>query len=123
MTSPEQMTALEAELRSRLAVASLDGLDGGETLDHLARLIDLSFIFNNFEGTQPGHRVGRTTRPPPVDAAQTAILNYYLSNAWANRRQLQPAGRAGRVEVGTAGDRKADHPPSPCAGKRRHSRS
>src|SRR5207249_9269595 len=40
---------------------------------------------------QIGEEVGRRSLAP----TQTAILNYYLSNAWANRRQLErPSGQA-----------------------------
>ena len=89
MTSPDQMTALEAELRSRLAVASLDGLDVGEALDHLARLIDLSFIFKNVEGTNRAIKCAEGLDHRQLTPVQTTLLNYYLSNAWSNRKQLQ----------------------------------
>jgi tetratricopeptide (TPR) repeat protein len=88
MTSPEKMTALEAELRSLLAVESLDGLGVGDALDHLARLIDLSFIFKSLEGTNRAIECAEGLGNRQLTPVQTALLNYYLSNAWANRRQL-----------------------------------
>ena len=109
------MSNLESEFRLLLQIENVDDLDAEEALNHLARLIDLAFDFKHVEGTMRAIQVGEGIGNRTLSSAQAAILNYYLSNAWANRRQLERTTPAGRVEVGTAGGRKADHPPSPCA--------
>src|SRR4051794_7899559 len=82
------MTSLESEFRSLLAVESVHGLDPKAALSHLARLIDLAFVFKHVDGTKRALQVGEEISKRSLTPAQTAILNYYLSNAWANRRQL-----------------------------------
>jgi hypothetical protein len=63
-------------------------------LNHLARLIDLAFVFKHAEATKRALQVGEGIRKRTLTPTQTAILNYYLSNAWANSRQLvRPAGQ------------------------------
>ena len=88
------MTNLESEFHSLLQIESVHDLDAEAALNHLARLIDLAFVSKHVDGTkralQIGEEIGRRSLAP----TQTAILNYYLSNAWANRRQLErPSGQ------------------------------
>ena len=88
------MTNLESEFRSLLEIESVYGLDSEGALNHLARLIDLAFVFKHVDGTKRALQVGEEISKRSLTPAQTAILNYYLSNAWANRRQLdRPAGQ------------------------------
>lgn len=88
------MTNLESEFRSILEVESVDALDAEAALNHLARLIDLAFVFRHADGTRRALQVGEDISKRILTHGQTAILNYYLSNAWANRRQLErPAGQ------------------------------
>ena len=88
------MTNLESEFRSLLEVESVDDLDAEAALNHLARLIDLAFVFKHVDGTKRALQVGEGIGKRSLAPTQTAILNYYLSNAWANRRQLdRPAGK------------------------------
>src|SRR5438874_1469922 len=88
------MTSLESEFRSLLEVESVDGLDSEAALNHLARFIDLAFVFKYVDGTKRALQVGEEIGKRSLTPAQTASLNYYLSNAWANRRQLdRPAGQ------------------------------
>ena len=84
-----QMTNLESELRNLLAVESVDALDADAALDHLARLIDLAFIFKHIDGLNRALTLGDDIGKRNLTPAQAAILNYYLSNAWANRKQLE----------------------------------
>jgi hypothetical protein len=88
------MTKLESEFRSLLEVQSADALDAEAALNHLARLIDLAFIFRHADGTKQALQIGEGIGKRSLTSAQTAILDYYLSNAWANRRQLErPEGQ------------------------------
>ncbi len=89
------MNKLESEFRSLLEVESADALDAEAALNHLARLIDLAFVFKHADGTRRALQIGDGIGKRSLTSAQTAILNYYLSNAWANRRQLeQPTGES-----------------------------
>lgn len=83
------MSNLESELRLLLQIESADDLDAEAALNHLARLIDLAFDFKHVEGTIRALQVGEAISKRSLAPAQTAILNYYLSNAWANRRHLE----------------------------------
>ena len=83
------MTNLESEFRSLLDVESANGLDPEAALDHLARLIDLAFDFKHVDGTKRALQVGEEIGKRPLSPAQAVLLNYYLSNAWSNRKQLQ----------------------------------
>jgi tetratricopeptide (TPR) repeat protein len=88
------MSDLESEFRSLLQIESVDDLDAEAALNHLARLIDLAFVFKHVDGTKRALQVGEGIGKRSLAPTQTAILNYYLSNAWANRRQLErPAGQ------------------------------
>lgn len=88
------MNKLETEFRSLLEVESVEALDAEAALNHLARLIDLAFVFKHVDGTSRALQVGEDIGKRSLTPAQAAILNYYLSNAWANRRQLErPAGQ------------------------------
>ncbi len=83
------MSNLESEFRLLLQIESVDDLDAEEALNHLARLIDLASDFKHVEGTIRALQVGEAIGKRTLSSAQTAILNYYLSNAWANRRHLE----------------------------------
>jgi hypothetical protein len=83
------MTKLESELRSLLAVETLAGLETDAALNHLARLIDLAFTCKNLDGTKRAIRFADEFGSRQLAPAQTALLDYYLSNAWANRRQME----------------------------------
>jgi tetratricopeptide (TPR) repeat protein len=90
------MTRLESEFRSLLEVESIDGLDSEAALNHLGRFIDLAFVLKHLEATDRAIKLGEGIGNRTLSPTQAAILNYYLSNAWANRRQLQPsAGQDG----------------------------
>ena len=87
------MTKLESEFQSLLEVESVDVLDAEAALNHLARLIDLAFFFKHVDGTKRALEVGEEITKRSLTPAQTAILDYYLSNAWSNRKQLErPVG-------------------------------
>ena len=90
------MAKLESEFRSLLEVESVEVLDAEAALNHLARLIDLAFFFRRMDGTKLALEVGEEITKRSLTPAQTAILNYYLSNAWSNRKQLE--GAAGQDE-------------------------
>lgn len=83
------MTDLESEFQSLLEVGSVEGLEPETALDYLARLIDLAFVFKHVEATKRALQVGEGIGRLSLTPVQGAILNYYLSNAWANRRQLE----------------------------------
>jgi tetratricopeptide (TPR) repeat protein len=85
------MTNLESDFRSLLEVESVDDLDAEAALNHLARLIDLAFVFKHFEATKRALQVGEGISKRSLTPVQMAILNYFLSNTWANRRQLEQA--------------------------------
>src|SRR5438309_6007998 len=87
MESP--MTKLESEFRSLLAVETLVGLETDAALNHLARLIDLSFVLKNLDGTNRAIQFEDELRRRQITPAQTALLDYYLSNAWSNRTQIE----------------------------------
>lgn len=82
------MDKLESEFQSLLAIQSFDAQESEAVLNHLARLIDLAFIFKHVDGTKRAIQIGEEIGKRPLSPVQTAILSYYLSNAWANRRQL-----------------------------------
>jgi hypothetical protein len=56
------MTILESEFRSLLEVESVDDLDSEGALNHLARLIDLAFMFKHVDGTKRALQVGEEMR-------------------------------------------------------------
>ena len=87
------MSDVESDFRSILQIESVDDLDAEAALNHLARLIDLAFDFKHVEGTKRALQVGEAIGKRTLSSAQSAILNYYLSNAWANRRQLERPSR------------------------------
>jgi tetratricopeptide (TPR) repeat protein len=83
------MSNLESEFQALLQIERIDDLDAEAALNHLARLIDLAFDFKHVEGTKHALHVGEAISKRTLSSAQSAILNYYLSNAWANRRHLE----------------------------------
>lgn len=94
------MTSLESESRSLLEVESVDGLDPEAALSHLAQLIDLAFVFKHADGTKRALQVGEEISKRSLTPAQTALLNYYLSNAWSNRKQSQQQSEQDRSKWG-----------------------
>jgi hypothetical protein len=87
------MTKLESEFKSLLAVETLAGLETNAALNHLARLIDLSFVFKDLEGTNRAVRLADEFSNHQLTPGQATLLDYYLSNAWANRRQIERQSR------------------------------
>lgn len=83
------MTSLESDFRSLLEVESVEGLDAEAALNYLARLIDLAFVFKHVEATKRALQVAEGIGKRPLSSTQTTILDYYLSNAWSNRRELE----------------------------------
>ncbi len=83
------MIDLEAEFRSLLAVESVDALDSGAALNHLARLIDLSLEFGHVDGANRAIQIGEQASKRSLAPADAILLDYFLSNAWANKRQLE----------------------------------
>lgn len=83
------MTNLQAELQSMLSMESIDDLDSEVALNHLARLIDLSLDFKHVDGTNRAIQIGEQLSKRSLAPADDILLNYFLSNAWANKRQLE----------------------------------
>ena len=83
------MNNQEAEFQTLLAVESVDALDAEAALNHLARLIDLSLDFGRVDGTNRAIQIGEQVSKRCLTPADAILLDYFLSNAWANKRQLE----------------------------------
>jgi hypothetical protein len=67
-------------------------MDAEAALNHVGRLIDLAFVLKRIEATDRAIKLAEGIGQRTLSPTQSAILNYYLSNAWANGRQLRPSG-------------------------------
>jgi len=82
------MATPEAEFQKLLAVQSVDNLNSKAALNHLARLIDLSLDFGHLDGTNRAIQIGEQVSKRSLTSADAILLDYFLSNAWANKRQI-----------------------------------
>jgi hypothetical protein len=70
------------------AVEHLDGLEPDAALEHLARLIDLSLDLGRLDGTEKAIQLSEALHGRNLPSAQSSLLHYFLSNAWANKSLL-----------------------------------
>lgn len=86
----------KSEFRRLAAIETLADLTTEVALDHLAVLIDLAGDFKSVDATNLAIRLGAEIVNRTLLPAQRALLEYYLSNAWANVERLTgPANREG----------------------------
>jgi tetratricopeptide (TPR) repeat protein len=69
-------------------VENIDHLEPDTALEHLARLIDLSLDLRRLDGTDKAIQLAEALRGRSLSSAQSGLLHYFLSNAWANKGLL-----------------------------------
>ena len=82
------MSNSDSLFRTLCEVGSLSGYATDAALDHLARLIDLAGDHNSIEGTLLAIRLGAEIGSRQMSSPESALLNYFISNAWANHERL-----------------------------------
>lgn len=90
----EEITQTEAaEIFSRL-LGEPDHSDNETALQRLGSLIDLSEMLNRPDGLEKALKMGDALFSRDLNASQTAVLHYFLSNAWEAKRQFTHEGSA-----------------------------
>src|SRR5688572_1087197 len=82
------MSRSEADFRALLAAESVEDLDSASALNHLGRLIDLSLDFGHVGGTDRAIQIGNQISNRTLTSDEQILLDYFLSNAWDNKRRL-----------------------------------
>jgi len=75
--------------KSLMSVKSLTGFTTEKSLEHIGLLIDLSFDLHQKEGLKHPIRLSEELQKRQITSYQSALLNYFLANAWANLRLLR----------------------------------
>src|SRR6185369_13730960 len=82
----------EVIYRSLMKVDTLGGLSNQQALYHLAQLIDLALDVKQVEGIERAMVLSEELYKRRLTSPQSAILQYFLANAWSNLGGLTRAG-------------------------------
>jgi len=81
----------EVTYESLISVENVIGFTTEEALLHIGRLTDLSLDVRKIEGLKRAIELSEELQKRQLTAGQSATLDYFLANAWANLRSLSRA--------------------------------
>jgi len=71
-----------------MKISSFTNMEVDEALDYLGQLIDISLDTSRLKGLDRAIQLGAQFGSRKLTASQFSLLNYFLANAWCNKRNL-----------------------------------
>ena len=88
------MNSLEETYNKLMKMTCLNGLSNESALHAIGHLVDTSFDVKKKEGLQRAISLSEELQARELTSQQSAILHYFLANAWSNLRYLTRARTA-----------------------------